>query len=172
VGSFERQWLAAPEAIDDVDALAPVVVNVVALNGGVVASEGADGLSPALGRVAVLVGEVGAPDLVALNQGVVRGLAVVGRGLVESAWIEIPAIGGMEFEDVLEYLETDSGRENAERRRRLNENLTRALLLVGDKELADRTAVLTQRVRDWPEKAVGPVTDKKVRGQRKTDAVA
>jgi Kef-type K+ transport system membrane component KefB len=97
-------------------------------------------------------------------------IAVDARGLVETAWIELPALGKMTLDDMLEYLNTDSGRENSERRRRLNENLTRALLLVGDHELAKRTAILAQHVRDWPEKAIGPVTEKKS-GVRDIDAV-
>jgi len=86
-------------------------------------------------------------------------IAVDGHAVIEAGWVEIPAFAGMELHDLSEYADTDSGKRNGERRNRLNETL------------AQRTAVLAQHIRDWPEKAVGPVLEKTVRGRRDTDAI-
>jgi hypothetical protein len=83
------------------------------------------------------------------------------RAQIEQAWILLPMFTRFESSDLAEFVETDTGRAMGERTRRVEEDVTALGLLVPDGPLR----VTLQRlelaaVRDWSDKAVGPVIEK------------
>jgi hypothetical protein len=84
------------------------------------------------------------------------------RAQIEQAWVLLPMMTRFEPSDFTEFVETDTGRAMGERGRRVEEDVTALALLVPDGPVRASLARLeTVAVREWSEKAVGPVTNKK-----------
>lgn len=84
------------------------------------------------------------------------------RAKVEQGELMVFAYAKMSVDDIARYAtETDSGRQMAEREARISRALTELGLLVGDAELRGALAELERCLREWPEKANGPVIERK-----------
>lgn len=89
-------------------------------------------------------------------------LIVDARAQIDQAWLLLPMFTKFETSDFTEFVETDTGKAMGERARRTEEDVTALGLLVPDGPLrASLSRLEVALVREWPEKAVGPVTDKK-----------
>lgn len=83
------------------------------------------------------------------------------RAQLEQAWLLLPMYTRFESKDFTEFVETDTGRAMGERSRRVEEDVTALSLLVPDGPLRAALGTLEVRaVREWSDKAVGPVVEK------------
>lgn len=83
------------------------------------------------------------------------------RAQLDHSWILLPMMMRFEETDWHEWVETDSGKANGQRAQRIREDIVALGLLVPDGPLRAALSVLeVEAVRDWPEKAVGPVTNR------------
>lgn len=81
------------------------------------------------------------------------------RAQLDQALYLLPMYSKFEASDFTEFTETDTGREMGARSRRVEEDVTALALSVPDGPLRAVLARLeVAAVRDWSEKAVGPVT--------------
>jgi len=83
------------------------------------------------------------------------------RAQIEQAFVLLPMFVRFEFDDFTEFNETDTGRAMGERARRVEEDVTALSLLVPEGQL--RLALWrleTGAVREWSDKAMGPVLAK------------
>lgn len=86
------------------------------------------------------------------------------RAQIDQGWLLFPMFEKFQSSDYTEFVETDTGRAMAERGRRIEEDLTALALLVPDGPLRSaigRVEIVV--VREWGEKAVGPLYSKKLR---------
>lgn len=89
-------------------------------------------------------------------------MIVDARAQIEQAWLLLPAFTKFESKDFTEFTETDTGRAMGDRTRRVEEDVTALGLLVPDSPLrASLGRLEVVLVREWSEKAVGPVTSTK-----------
>ncbi|KQY59373.1 hypothetical protein ASD11_07330 [Aeromicrobium sp. Root495] len=99
-------------------------------------------------------------------------LLVDARGLVELEWIMIPAFTTMETKDLIEFVDTDSGKQMAERNHRLRRSLTEARLLVAPDSDLGRALMLVHAFHiSLPEEAHGPVQGSSKSREQKMDGV-
>lgn len=96
-------------------------------------------------------------------------LLVDSKAFVDNAWLMVPMLSKMTEADMREFIETDSGREIASRRARLQLQLARVRLLVGESELRTKLIALDTLLENWAEVVHGPVLEAKTKGG---DAVA
>lgn len=88
-------------------------------------------------------------------------LIVDARAQIKEAWVLLPALSQFQSNDFTEFVETDTGRAMRERARRVEEDVTALSLLVPEGALrASLSQLDAALVRDWSDKAVGPVTNK------------
>lgn len=83
------------------------------------------------------------------------------RAKIDAAWFLIPAYWKMSTEDMMDFVNTDTGRLEGERHVRISGNLVRLGLSLADGPLRSALADFEQCMIDWPDKAMGPVTDRK-----------
>lgn len=89
-------------------------------------------------------------------------LIIDARAKIDEAWLLLPMMQKFESKDWHEWITTDTGRDGAERNKRMQATIVTLGLSVPDGDLREALRGLeVEAIRDWPEKAVGPVTDRK-----------
>jgi hypothetical protein len=78
------------------------------------------------------------------------------RGLIDQAWVLIPAMSKMRMQEYDEFVNTDTGREMGRRRAAVNAGLINLSLMIKDVPVLKALAELQKCVEEWAEKATGP----------------
>lgn len=76
--------------------------------------------------------------------------------LLDAAWILLPAMAKMSEPDLMEFVETDTGREAGRRNAQIRRSLNILTLMAADEPVLQALRTLETCIADWPDKAVGP----------------
>lgn len=98
-------------------------------------------------------------------------LVVEVRALIDSAMLTMIFYSRAKHDDIMEFVNTDTGRDQARRGKQISTTIANLSLMVGDRQILDGLVTLEQCIHEWAEKVNGPAFEVAAIGGNTTLAI-